>query len=150
MSLPTGSLLATVVAVPFLVASGYAIAVLAGPWSEDLLIAALAGAGVVALASVVGVLVMTPWATRPMSLWMTFWLGATVVRLLLTPLLAFVVYSATSLDSTSLILALAIAYFCTLMGEAAVIAASVRQALNRADADAGAVTTDASPTTVTN
>ena len=90
-------------------------------------VAGPAGAGVVAVVALLSVLVMTPWKARPMDLWMTFWLAGTVVRLLLTPVGAFLLYSATPLPASALALAVALAYLVTVLTESSVLARHVRR-----------------------
>jgi hypothetical protein len=82
--------------------------VLAGPWA----------AAAVVVAGLVGAAAMGPGKARRVGDWMTRWLASTVVRLLLTPILTFVLYSATSLEPVALTLAVAVTYLVVLLAEA--------------------------------
>ena len=62
-----------------------------------------------------------------MDLWMTFWLAGTVVRLLITPAGAFLLYSATPLGTAGLWLGIVVSYAATLVGETRVYAAHMRR-----------------------
>lgn len=65
---------------------------------------------------------LTPWKARRMGDWMTFWLGATVVRLLLTPVGVWVLYSASLRDVRTLGLAVALSYVLCLFFETGTLA----------------------------
>lgn len=82
--------------------------VMAGPWA----------AAAVVIAGLAGAAVMGPGKPRRVGDWMTRWLASTVVRLLLTPILTFVLYSATSLEPVALTLAVAVTYLVVLLAEA--------------------------------
>lgn len=87
--------------------------------------AGAAGSAVVAAVMLISVLVLTPWKSRPMDLWMTVWFGGLVLRLVATPVGAFLLYSATSLPAEPLALAVATAYLVTVLTETAVLARHV-------------------------
>jgi hypothetical protein len=89
---------------------------------RDALVAGGAGTAVVAAVSVLAVLVIRPWRIRPVTSWMSWWLGAMVLRILLTPVAGFLLYSATALSLTPLMLAVATAYVVVQVSEAAVVA----------------------------
>jgi hypothetical protein len=88
----------------------------------DALEAGAAGTAVVTAVSLLGLLVIRPWRTRPVTAWMNWWLGAMVLRILLTPAAGFLLYSATALSLTPLMLAVASAYVVVQVSEAAVVA----------------------------
>lgn len=94
--------------------------------------AAAIGAAVSAATALLGVAILRPSAERPASDWMTSWLAATVVRLLLTPLLAVSLYSALSLPGKPFLLAVAGTYLACLFAETAVLARAVGNALSQA------------------
>lgn len=91
---------------------------------------AAAGSLVAASTALLGVLILRPSLERPASDWMTSWLAATVVRLLLTPLLALSLYSALSLPGKPFLLAVAGTYLVCLFAETAVLARAVGSALS--------------------
>lgn len=84
--------------------------------------AGLIGAGVVLLVSVLGVIAMGPWKTRPASMWMTLWLAGMLVRMLAAPALTFLLYSALPMNAIALTLSVAVAYLIVLLTETATLA----------------------------
>ncbi|MCI0366075.1 MAG: hypothetical protein L0Y44_01980 [Phycisphaerales bacterium] len=131
VKLPTGMLLGGVIG---------AVALVAGAcWAIDLVwsmggqaaISGLIGAASVGVVAVGGVLIMTPWKSRAMADCLTMWLGATVFRLLLTPVLVYLLYSAISpaLAVKPLVLSVASSYFLALLAEAAILASHIRRLL---------------------
>lgn len=125
IALPTLQLLLFVPLAAAIVGGSWAGIVKMLGYSNETAVAGLAGAGVVAVVTLASVLVMTPWKRRPMDLWMTFWLAGTVVRLLVTPIAAFLLYSAALLPAEPLALAVATAYLVTVLTETAVLARHV-------------------------
>jgi hypothetical protein len=122
LPLPTATMLVTI-------AAGSAAAILA--WAavaavvapgRAVLAAGAAGAAVVAAVSVLAVLVIRPWRVRPVGAWINWWLGALVLRLLLTPAVAYLLYSATALSLTPLMLSVAATYVVVQVSEAAAVA----------------------------
>lgn len=127
ITLPTFSLLTLVPLASLIIGlTWYFITIWTGR-DTSTAIAGPAGAGVVAVVAVISILVMTPWKSRPMDLWMTFWLAGTVVRLLVTPAGAFLLYSATPLPASALALSVALAYLVTVLTESIVLARHVRK-----------------------
>ncbi len=127
ITMPTRRLIATVL-VSAIVAGGGWMAVVAALGMDTAVIAAGGpGAGVVALVALGGLLVTQPWKPREVSWWATMWLASTVVRLLVTPVAAYLLYSATPLSLTPLMLSVAIAYAVVLAGEVAVVALHVKR-----------------------
>jgi hypothetical protein len=98
-----------------------AVARLVAP-GREVLAAGGAGAAVVAAVGVLAVLVIRPWRTRPVSAWINWWLGAMVLRILLTPAAAYLLYSATALSLTPLMLSVAATYVVVQVSEAAAVA----------------------------
>ena len=112
--------------------------VVCGCWAGTVAIAQLGsqsftsgmlGIGLVGVLSMAGVVLMTPWKPRIVADWMTMWLAATVFRVLVTPLAAFLLYSAASsvLAAKPLALAVASTYLVTLFVEAAVLSAHLKR-----------------------
>ncbi len=127
ISMPTGLLLAVVItAAAACAAASWAAAWLLG-LEQGIGAAGVAGAGVVALVGSLGVVVMRPWKTRVMSEWATMWLAATVLRLLLTPVAAYVLYSAAPLSLTPLMLSVGGTYLVVLLVEAAFLALHLKR-----------------------
>lgn len=100
------------------------------------------GAVVVVAVAAVTTLAMTPWMQRPMSSWMTMWLGGTVMRLLLTPVAGFLLYSAALPDRTAFGLSIGLSYLLTLLAEAGVLAGFVHQKLTAAPEAPGSPRSD--------
>lgn len=124
-SLPGARLAWCVAGTSALVGSAWlAVTILMGQ-PADVQWAGLAGAGVVLVVSVLGILSLSPWKTRPASVWMTLWLAGTVVRMLAAPALTFVLYSALPLNAMALTLSVAATYLVVLLTETALIARHV-------------------------
>ena len=121
MTMPTTRLVGAVVVGSALSCGLWMAAVAAGPWSREAVLAGPFGAATVLVVALVGVMVMTPWRPRAMLDWWTMWLAATVLRLLLTPVAGYLLYSATSLALEPLCLAIAASYFVTLLAEVTVL-----------------------------
>lgn len=133
-ALPTGSLLVSIVVGVLLVAGGWAtVASFMKDERSAFFVTGMAGIGVVAVMSMLGVIVMTPWKQRSMIDWMTMWLLGTVFRVLATPIVAYVLYSAFSpptgggLSAKPLALSVAIAYMVALFVEAAVLSTYLKR-----------------------
>jgi hypothetical protein len=91
--------------------------------------AGLVGAGVVAVVAAIGIVATTPWKTRPVTGWMTMWLAGTVIRMLATPAVTFLLYSAIPLNAMALTLSVAIAYLVVVLTEATIVARHVGRAV---------------------
>ena len=119
--LPTVRLVSAVVVAGALAAAGWwaSAALLAGDQVEPRL--AIAAWAVVAGCTVAGVLAIGPWKPRPVSRWITMWLAQTVLRMLLTPIVAFVVARAGAIDLMSLAVPLGITYLAAVVCEALVV-----------------------------
>lgn len=74
---------------------------------------------------VIAFLAILPWKSRPAADWTLWWIGATTLRLLLTPVALFSVYFATLLPGPAVLLGGAAAYVVALFSETAVIARAV-------------------------
>ncbi len=86
-----------------------------------------AGAGVVLVVGVLGVVAIRPWKVRPVSAWTSLWLAAMVGRLVLTPLAAWLVYSAAPLEMAPFMLAVAASYVIVQLTEAAAVALHLKK-----------------------
>jgi hypothetical protein len=127
IALPTARLLVvTVVACTMAGAGSSLIAQLAWP-GEGLAMVGPAAATVVALAMVGGLLAVVPWRPRPIGLWPTLWLASTVLRMLLTPILAYLLYSATPFGAAALAINVVAAYLLALAGEVIVLAGFLKR-----------------------
>jgi hypothetical protein len=124
-SLPAARLVWAVVTAAGLIGSGWMGATIVLGQPVEVQWAGLIGAGVVLVVSVLGILAMAPWKTRPASMWMTLWLAGTLVRMLAAPALTFLLYSALPLNAMALTLSVAVAYLFVLLTETAVIARHV-------------------------
>jgi len=121
IGLPAGWMLAIAIGVPALLGAVWWVTCTVGPWSSEVATAGVAGAAVTAVAAVAGTLIIAPWKVQPIGLWMTLWLAGVVVRLLIAPVLTFLLYSATSLRLVPLGCAVGLTYLATLLVEAAML-----------------------------
>ena len=130
LALPTRAMLLSVLAPPLVISVAWCIAALLGALPAAT-VSGIIGAAAVAVVAGAGVLIMTPWRPRPVADWMTTWLAATVFRLLVTPVLVYLLYSAASpgLAVKPLVLSVASAYFVTLLTEAVILSSHIRRTL---------------------
>ncbi len=126
---PGWRLIGTIAGAAALSAGAWLAAPQLGPWDSGVGVAGVAGAVLVGGLAIVVLLVVRPWKMRPLSAWMNFWIGGTVLRLLLVPAATYLLYSATSLSATPLALSVTLTYLLTLFAEAAVLALYVRRAV---------------------
>jgi hypothetical protein len=89
--------------------------------------AGLLAAAIVALCTTAGLLAIRPWKPRPAALAITLWLLQTVIRLLATPLLAYLLYSATSLGAAPFFAAVGLAYIAAVLTETCVLTRHLRR-----------------------
>jgi hypothetical protein len=83
----------------------------------------LAAVAAVTVVTAASLLIMTPWKRRPVGLWMSYWLGATLFRLVAAPAALYLIYSAAPQpQAKALALAAGLAYCAILFTEAAVLA----------------------------
>jgi hypothetical protein len=128
LSLPTGRLLATLLGACVLVGGGWAAVVAATGGEPGLARSGLLGGGIVAVCSTAGLLAIGPWKQRPVPLWISLWLGQTVVRLLLTPLVAWLLYSAAPATAPMpLAVAVGLTYLVAVVSEATVLAGYLKR-----------------------
>lgn len=128
ISLPTARLLGAVTVAAAITGSLWVGVTLMLGQASAVQTAGLVAAAIVAAVTIAGLLAITPWKTRPISAWMTFWLAGMVIRMLATPALTFLLYSAIPLNAPALTLSVAIVYLVVLMTEAIVVARHVGRA----------------------
>lgn len=114
--------------VPLAAGAAWALAGWLGPWGLETAAAGAAGAGLVAVLAAACLLCLQPWKVRPISEWMNWWMGGTLLRLIAVPAATYLLYSATSFSALALILGVGLTYVVTLLAEAAVLAQHVRRA----------------------
>ena len=125
-ALPTLRMVLTVIGAGLATLAGWtAVPLLTGRTAT--ITAAAAGATLVAGISTLSLLAIGPWKTRAMGTWANLWLAALVGRLLLTPALAYLLYSATPLSLTPLMLSVAVTYVVVQISEAAALAAYLKR-----------------------
>jgi len=134
VSLPTGRMILGVTAPMMLFVAAWMIAAklgFIGGWGSEVFISGLIVAAAVAVVAIGGVLIMTPWKSRAIADWMTMWLGSTVFRLLVTPGVVYLLYSAASRDLAvkPLVLSVASTYLVTLLTEAVILSTHIRRSL---------------------
>lgn len=95
----------------------------------------LLGSLVAALVTVPVLIAIQPWKVRAAGNWAVLWLGSTVGRLLITPVVGLLVYSATPVRTDVFLLSLAGTYLACLAAEVAVSARGVARALPAAEAE---------------
>jgi hypothetical protein len=124
--LPTFRLAMTMLLAAAAVAGAWLAVGSSRDWQSQRLMTCMFGAGLAVALSLASLLIMAPWTRRSISTWMSFWLGGTVFRLLLTPIATYVLYSATSLSGRDLGWSVATAYLAVLFSEAIVLSHSLR------------------------
>ena len=125
-TLPTRRMVIAVIASALAtIAAWSAVTALTGRTST--ITAAAAAATLVAGISILSLVVIRPWKPRAMGTWANLWLAALVGRLLLTPALAYLLYSATPLSLTPLMLSVAVTYVIVQISEAAALAAHLKR-----------------------
>lgn len=117
VALPAGKLLGAALAASLAAGGLFAAASWATGRGEPA--AGLGAAAIVAACTVGSLVAITPWKRRPVQLWMSMWLGQMLLRLVVTPIATYLLYSATSL--AALPLAVGITYFVTVVSEAVVL-----------------------------
>ncbi|MHC4218026.1 MAG: hypothetical protein ACYSU7_06165 [Planctomycetota bacterium] len=122
LALPTGRMLVSIVATSVAAVLAWSVVAWVVAPRREVFAAGGAGAAVVAAVTILGVLVIRPWQIRPVGDWINWWLGAMVLRLLLTPVVAYLLYSATALSLTPLMLSVAATYVVVQVSEATVVA----------------------------
>jgi hypothetical protein len=125
-ALPARRMVLTVIASTLATIAAWA-AVTALLGRTETIVPAAAGATLVAGVSILSLLAIGPWKPREMGSWANLWLAALVGRLLLTPALAYLLYSATPLSLTPLMLSVGVTYVIVQISEAAALAAQLKR-----------------------
>lgn len=126
IALPTGRLLAAASGAAIAVGGGWVVVALIVGAAPPMVRVGLWSAAIVMVAMTAGLLVIAPWRTRPIGLWMSLWLGGTLVRLIVAGGLAYVLYSATQVSEWSVLAGVGGAYFLALISEVIVLAGYVK------------------------
>ncbi len=125
-TLPTSRMVITVIASALAtIAAWSAVTALTGRTAT--IASAAAGATLVTCTSILSLMVIQPWKPRAMGTWANLWLAALVGRLLFTPALAYLLYSATPLSLNPLMLSVAVTYVVVQISEAAAVAAHLHR-----------------------
>ncbi len=125
-ALPTRRMVVTVIGATLLtIAVSAALTMLTG--GALTIPAAVAGAALVAGITILSLLAIQPWKPRAIGTWANLWLAAIVGRLLLTPALAYLLYFATPLSLTPLMVSVAATYIIVQISEAAALAAHLNR-----------------------
>jgi hypothetical protein len=124
--LPTRRMLVTIACASLAAAGAWAL-VVSATGRPGLVREGAAGAALVALVSSGSALAIRPWRARAMGAWAGPWLGGIVARLLLTPALAWLIYSAAPLGLVPLMLSVAVAYVAVQISEAAAVALHLKR-----------------------
>jgi len=128
IALPTRRLLLVSAAAAMIVGGGwFGVSMLAGFALADSM-AGVYGAAIAIVAMTAGLLAVGPWVARPISLWMTLWLGAMMVRFIIAIVLAWLLYSASPASPWALLAGVGGAYFAALLSEVVVLAGCMRRA----------------------
>ena len=125
-ALPALRMVVTVIGAGLATIAGWA-AVTALTGRTATIMSAAAGATLVTGVSTLSLLAIGPWKSREIGTWANLWLAALVGRLLLTPALAYLLYSATPLSLTPLMLSVGVTYVVVQVSEAAAVAASLKR-----------------------
>ncbi len=125
-TLPAWRLIKTVVVATIAARAAWS-RVVAATGRVPTIVPAAAGATLVAGISILSLVVIGPWKPRAVGSWANLWLAALVGRLLLTPALAYLLYSATQLSLTPLMLSVAATYVIVQISEAAALAAYIKR-----------------------
>lgn len=130
IALPTRRLLAAALIACAVAAAGWSLVAWLGGFATNEILVGPCGAAIVAAAMVAGVLTIGPWKRRPVGLWTTFWMAATIIRMLLTAACTLLLYSAASFGAVALVAAVVGAYLLALLAEVLVLARFLRQSLS--------------------
>jgi hypothetical protein len=127
LALPTGRLVGVTLAACALSGSGSSLlAQLVWKGQVSAMVGPAAGM-LVTVAMLIGLLAIMPWKPRPVGIWPTLWLASTVLRLLLTPVLTYLLYSAAPFSAAALAINVVVAYALALAGEVTVVAGFLKR-----------------------
>ncbi len=126
ITLPAWRLVKTVVVAAIAAMAAWSL-VVAATGRVSTIVPAAAGATLVAGISILSLMVIQPWTPRAVGSWANLWLAALVGRLLLTPAVAYLLYSATQLSLTPLMLSVGVTYVVVQISEAAAMASHLHR-----------------------
>ena len=126
ISLPTSKMILAIFMSSLAACLGWMLVVKLGDFEAGTMAAGPAGAGLVLAIGILVVILMRPWRRRLLGDWVNIWLAGIIGRLLITPAAAYLLYSATSLSGTPLLLSVATTYVIVQCGEAAVLALHIK------------------------
>lgn len=127
LTLPTLALIGAIVGCCAAAGGLWAAGALALGYGGEIAATGALGAGLTAAFSTIGLLLIFPWMAKPASTAMLMWLVSDVLSMLMTLAAAYLLYSATFLQSHPLLLGVVLAYFVTLLGKVAVVASHMRK-----------------------
>ncbi len=128
VTLPTLPLLAVAWAAGILVGGGWMGVSLALGVDLELATGGLLAGGAVAVASSLGILVIRPWQPKTLAQWPVVWMGASVIRVVATLGVGYLLYSSTLVhEGRGFWLAIGLAYAVALIGETNVYVRTMRQ-----------------------
>ena len=139
LALPTARLVLAAILTAGACAGGWWLTAWLAGWTASTARAGVGGAGVVGLAMIASLVAIAPWKVRPMSVWMSAWLASMLLRLLITPVGAYLLYSAALLSPEPLAVSVALAYLLSLLSRGG-CSGPARAAAHRAVASRGART----------
>ena len=119
---PTWRLLGAIALVAVVAVTAWAVAAWLGPWGPGVFAAGATGVAIVAVVTAASMLALVPWKARPISSWMQWWMGGSLMRLIVVPAVTYLLYSAASLSAGALMLGVGLTYVLTLFAEAVVLA----------------------------
>lgn len=127
ISLPTSKMVFAIFLSSLATCLGWMLVVKLGDFEAGTMAAGPAGAGLVMVIGIIVVILMRPWRKRLVGDWINIWLAGIVGRLFITPGAAYLLYSATPLSGSPLLLSVAASYVIVQIGEAAVISLHLKR-----------------------
>jgi hypothetical protein len=115
-----------------------------GGFGDQYALGGLVAGPAMAVIGVGALVVLGPWRAKPLTQWPFLWLAKTLGELVGTPVVGFLLYSATPLGGAALLLPLVATYWASLIGQTRSYAAQMsRLAPPRAREAASEIDTDA-------
>ncbi len=127
ISLPTTRMLLAIFLSSLAACLAWMAVVKLGDFEPGTMAAGPAGAGLVMVIGFLVVVLMQPWRSRLVGDWVNIWLAGIIGRLLITPAAAYLLYSATPLSGSPLLLSVATSYVIVQIGEAAVLSLHLKR-----------------------
>lgn len=127
ISLPTSKMLFAIIMSSLATCLGWMLVVKLGDFKAGTMAAGPAGAGLVMAVGILVVVLMRPWRRRLLGDWVNIWLAGIIGRLVITPGAAYLLYSATPLSWSPLLLSVATSYVIVQIGEAAVLSLHLKR-----------------------